>query len=140
MPFSFADVVNKVLPAVVYITGEIKSNAEGGVVMVDGPGVIVNSNGYILTNKHVVKDAHSVVSIVPAAVREKTSVLLLIQLRLSISFTTYLYLVLHSIPTWGLNRGCHSFSPGSDLVGARVTAVEKGSPADQAYIIMNFDQ
>jgi serine protease Do len=60
MPFSFAALVNKVLPAVVYITGEIKSTADGGVVMVDGSGVIVNSNGYILTNKHVVKDAHSV--------------------------------------------------------------------------------
>ena len=52
---SFASVVNKVLPAVVYIYVQTdKTDSEGNTASGVGSGVILRSDGWIITNKHVV--------------------------------------------------------------------------------------
>jgi len=57
--FSFSDIVDEVMPSVVYIYVELEV-AGLGPVSASGSGVILSSNGYILTNRHVVEDAKRV--------------------------------------------------------------------------------
>ena len=60
---SIANIVSKVTPAVVSIISEIRTSGYfgyGGVSQASGTGMIVTSDGYILTNKHVVDGARSV--------------------------------------------------------------------------------
>ena len=60
---SIANIVSKVTPAVVSIISEIRTSGYfgyGGVSQASGTGMIVTSDGYVLTNKHVVDGARSV--------------------------------------------------------------------------------
>jgi len=56
---SIADVVARVLPSVVYISVEYKDTSFffQTISTKSGSGVILNSDGYILTNNHVIEDA-----------------------------------------------------------------------------------
>jgi serine protease Do len=56
-PSTFADVVDKVMPSVVYIYVEIETVRPGQVAAGSGSGVILSSDGYVLTNRHVVENA-----------------------------------------------------------------------------------
>jgi serine protease Do len=56
-PSTFADVVEKVMPSVVYVNVEVRSGRSGQVVSGSGSGIILRSDGYILTNRHVVENA-----------------------------------------------------------------------------------
>ncbi|OGO36878.1 MAG: hypothetical protein A2147_11585 [Chloroflexi bacterium RBG_16_57_8] len=56
---SFSDVADKVAPSVVYIFAETEPRPEQ-VVMSAGTGVILRSDGYILTNKHVIEGARRI--------------------------------------------------------------------------------
>ena len=56
-PSTFADVVDKVMPSVVYIHVEIGTGRPGQVAAGSGSGVIMRSDGYVLTNRHVVENA-----------------------------------------------------------------------------------
>jgi len=56
-PLSFSEVVEKVMPSVVYIFVEIDTDQPGQFVPASGSGVILRSDGYILTNRHVVENA-----------------------------------------------------------------------------------
>ncbi|PYG87447.1 serine protease Do [Ruminiclostridium sufflavum DSM 19573] len=60
-----AGVISKVSPSVVGIIGKLKESSsdynEGADNMIFGTGVIYRSNGYIITNAHVVKDMDSIV-------------------------------------------------------------------------------
>jgi len=56
-PSSFADVVDKVMPSVVYVYVEIATGRPGQVAAGSGSGVILRSDGYVLTNRHVVENA-----------------------------------------------------------------------------------
>jgi serine protease Do len=60
IPSSLSEVVNKVMPSVVYILAETGTNFFGQVLTASGSGVILRSDGYILTNRHVVEDAQHV--------------------------------------------------------------------------------
>jgi serine protease Do len=57
---SFSEVVKEVLPSVVYIFVEIDTGQSGQFLTASGSGVILHSDGYILTNRHVVEDAKRV--------------------------------------------------------------------------------
>jgi len=58
---SLSEVVDKVLPTVVYIFVETnQTDSKGDIICEAGSGVILRSNGYILTNRHVVADAKTV--------------------------------------------------------------------------------
>ena len=60
---SIADVANKVSPAVVSVLTETRSQSWFGQAQTStaaGTGFIISSNGYILTNKHVVNGARSI--------------------------------------------------------------------------------
>jgi len=59
VPLSFADTVEEVMPSVVYILVELEPDMFGRRAGASGSGVILSSDGYILTNKHVVEDAIS---------------------------------------------------------------------------------
>ena len=56
-PDSFSDVVEKVMPSVVYIFVETNISQFGRNLAGSGSGVILHPDGYILTNRHVVEDA-----------------------------------------------------------------------------------
>ena len=58
--FSFSDIVDEVMPSVVFIYVEIEIADTGQVIGGSGSGVILRSDGYILTNRHVVEDANRV--------------------------------------------------------------------------------
>lgn len=58
--FSFSEVVEKVMPSVVYIFMESNKSLYGRFLTGSGSGVILSSDGYILTNRHVVEDARRV--------------------------------------------------------------------------------
>jgi serine protease Do len=53
---SFSDIAERVIPSVVYIFAEMEPRP-GQVLLSAGTGVIVRSDGYILTNKHVIEGA-----------------------------------------------------------------------------------
>ncbi len=58
---SFASVVTQVLPSIVYISVQSnKTNEQGNTISGSGSGIILRSDGYILTNRHVVADAKTV--------------------------------------------------------------------------------
>jgi len=58
---SFASVVNQVIPSIVYIYVETNNtDNKGSPVAATGSGIILRSDGYILTNRHVVADAKTV--------------------------------------------------------------------------------
>lgn len=60
---SIADVANQVAPGVVSIVTEIRSTnffGQSSTGSAAGTGMIVASDGYVLTNKHVIEDANSV--------------------------------------------------------------------------------
>ena len=59
-PSSFAEVVEKVMPSVVYIFVEKSTSMFGEFLSASGSGVILRSDGYILTNRHVVEDTQRV--------------------------------------------------------------------------------
>jgi serine protease Do len=56
-PSTFADVVNKVMPSVVYIYVEVGTGRTGRVAAGSGSGVMLRADGYVLTNRHVVENA-----------------------------------------------------------------------------------
>ena len=56
-PLSFSEIVDKVMPSVVYIFVEIDTGQFGQFVPASGSGVILRSDGFILTNRHVVENA-----------------------------------------------------------------------------------
>ena len=56
-PLTFSTVVEKVMPSVVYIFVEVETGQPGRLVGASGSGVILRSDGYILTNRHVVENA-----------------------------------------------------------------------------------
>lgn len=56
-PLSFSEVVEKVMPSVVYIFVETNTIVSGRFLTRSGSGVILRPDGYILTNRHVVEDA-----------------------------------------------------------------------------------
>ena len=56
-PASFSDVVDKVMPSVVYIFVETNISQYGRNLAGSGSGIILRPDGYILTNRHVVEDA-----------------------------------------------------------------------------------
>ncbi|MCX8130684.1 MAG: trypsin-like peptidase domain-containing protein [Clostridia bacterium] len=63
---SVASVINKVGPSVVGIIGNVKMtgsyyDTESREGMAFGTGVIIRSNGYIITNTHVVKDMENII-------------------------------------------------------------------------------
>ncbi|MBR3368392.1 trypsin-like peptidase domain-containing protein [Candidatus Saccharibacteria bacterium] len=60
---SIADVANKVSNSVVSITTEIRTTGwfgQSSTSTAAGTGVIISSDGYILTNKHVIEDANKI--------------------------------------------------------------------------------
>ena len=57
VPLSFSATVEKVMPSVVYIFVEVETGQPGQFAGASGSGVILRSDGYILTNKHVVENA-----------------------------------------------------------------------------------
>lgn len=61
---SIISVINKVSPSVVGIIGNLKEDSPdytpGSENMASGTGVIIKSNGYIITNAHVVKDLENI--------------------------------------------------------------------------------
>lgn len=60
---SIADVANQVAPGVVSIVTEVRSTnffGQSSTGSAAGTGMIVTSDGYVLTNKHVIEDANSV--------------------------------------------------------------------------------
>ena len=58
LPSSFADVIDKASQSVVYIQ-QIYTDAQGEIIEVSGSGIILSSDGYILTNRHVVENAQT---------------------------------------------------------------------------------
>jgi len=56
-PSTFADVVDKVMPGVVYVYVEIGTGRPGQVAAGSGSGVILHPDGYVLTNRHVVESS-----------------------------------------------------------------------------------
>lgn len=57
---SFSQVVKKVLPSVVYILVQTTDPTTGQPATAAGSGIILSSDGYILTNRHVVENSTSV--------------------------------------------------------------------------------
>jgi serine protease Do len=57
VPLSFSATVEKVMPSVVYIFVEVETGRPDQFVPASGSGVIIRSDGYILTNRHVVESA-----------------------------------------------------------------------------------
>ena len=60
---SIAEVANRVAPGVVSIVTEVRSTnffGQSSTGSAAGTGMIVTSDGYVLTNKHVIEDANSV--------------------------------------------------------------------------------
>jgi len=55
-PFSFSAIVDEVMPSVVFLI----MNREGEYISKSGSGIILSSDGYILTNRHVVENARRV--------------------------------------------------------------------------------
>jgi len=60
VPPSFAETVDMVIPSVVYIFVEIDTEQPDVFTGASGSGVILHSDGYILTNRHVVENARRV--------------------------------------------------------------------------------
>ncbi len=61
-----ADVAKKVAPSVVSIVAESRNDTPFGTIPTEssGTGIIISSNGYIITNKHVIPEGNTSVSIV----------------------------------------------------------------------------
>jgi serine protease Do len=59
-PDSFSEVIERVMPSVVYILAESAGASPGQTVRASGSGVIFGSDGHILTNRHVVENAQRV--------------------------------------------------------------------------------
>ena len=58
---SFASVVSRVLPSIVYVyVVTDKTDDQGNTISAAGSGIILRSDGYILTNRHVVANAKAV--------------------------------------------------------------------------------
>ena len=57
VPPSFSGTVDKVMPSVVHILAVIDTDQSAGFAQASGSGVILRSDGYILTNRHVVENA-----------------------------------------------------------------------------------
>ena len=55
--FSFSDIVDEVMPSVVFIYVELQAPGSDQVIRGSGSGVILSPDGYILTNRHVVEGA-----------------------------------------------------------------------------------
>jgi serine protease Do len=56
---SYADIISKVMDSVVYVRQKW-TDSSGEQYVVDGSGVILTRNGYILTNRHVLENAQSI--------------------------------------------------------------------------------
>jgi len=56
-PSSFSEIVEEVMPSVVYIFVEKNTSMFGQFLPASGSGVILRSDGFILTNRHVVENA-----------------------------------------------------------------------------------
>jgi serine protease Do len=56
-PLTFSTTVEKVMPSVVYIFVEVETGQPGQFAGGSGSGVILRSDGYVLTNRHVVENA-----------------------------------------------------------------------------------
>ena len=61
-PLSFSETVDKVMPSVVYIFVEVETDRPEQFLPASGSGVILRSDGYILTNRHVVENASRAVA------------------------------------------------------------------------------
>jgi serine protease Do len=59
VPYSFAAVIDRTLKAVVFIEQTYKAT-NGQTVEVTGSGIILRSDGYILTNRHVLENAQTI--------------------------------------------------------------------------------
>jgi len=59
-PSSFSEIVEEVMPSVVYIFVETDQVAGGQTVTGSGSGIILSPDGYILTNRHVIQDARRI--------------------------------------------------------------------------------
>jgi len=57
-PLTFSTVVEKVMPSIVYIFVEVETGQPEQLIAASGSGVILRADGYILTNRHVVENAH----------------------------------------------------------------------------------
>ncbi len=57
---SFSEIVEQVMPSVVHIASEMDTGPSGQFLISRGSGVILHSDGYILTNKHIVDNAKRV--------------------------------------------------------------------------------
>ena len=74
-PSTFADVVDRVMPSVVYVYVEIATGRPGQVASGSGSGVILRSDGYVLTNRHVVENARRAeITLQDRAVYEATKI------------------------------------------------------------------
>lgn len=56
-PFSFSAAIDEVMPSVVFIFVEKNTGPSGQFVPASGSGVLLRSDGFILTNRHVVENA-----------------------------------------------------------------------------------
>ena len=56
-PLSFSEIVEKVMPSVVYVFVEVDAGQPDRFLAASGSGVVLRSDGYILTNRHVVQNA-----------------------------------------------------------------------------------
>ena len=56
-PLTFSTTVEKVMPSVVYIFVEVETGQPGQFAGGSGSGIILRSDGYVLTNRHVVENA-----------------------------------------------------------------------------------
>ncbi len=74
-PLSFSETVDKVMPSVVYVFVEIDTGQLSQFAAASGSGVVLRSDGYILTNRHVVENARRAEVMLPdRSVHEVTDI------------------------------------------------------------------